>query len=126
MQILKHVAFIVLVPSVIVGGYYGFKYIKKKYDDKKSLTESEKLANEMRDKFKDVNTYDEFFEAVGYQPSHYMAGYELADLKKVSNIEKILTLEEIKFIYELAKLEPSKIPEDKQDEFLKLIHKVYP
>ncbi len=38
---LKHAAFIILVPSVVVGGYYGFKFLKKKYDDRKKSNENE-------------------------------------------------------------------------------------
>ncbi len=41
MQIFKHAAFIILVPSVVVGGYYGFKFLKKKYDDRKKSNENE-------------------------------------------------------------------------------------
>jgi hypothetical protein len=42
-RILKNIAFIVFVPSVVVGGYYGYKFIKKKYDDKKALTEKQNI-----------------------------------------------------------------------------------
>ncbi len=38
---LKHAAFIILVPSVVVGGYYGYKFLKKKYDDRKSGTQND-------------------------------------------------------------------------------------
>lgn len=33
--IIKNVLFIILVPSIIVASYYGYKFAKKKYQDYK-------------------------------------------------------------------------------------------
>lgn len=40
-KVIKTVLFVVLVPSVIVGAYYGYKFGKKKYDEWKSNKNTE-------------------------------------------------------------------------------------
>lgn len=39
-RVIKNVAFIILVPSIIVGAFYGYKYGKKKYDAWKQKKEN--------------------------------------------------------------------------------------
>lgn len=120
-QILKKIAFIVFVPSVIVGSYYGYKFIKKKLDDKKLDT----LTQQMRDKYTEITSFEDFYAGVPYQPSGKYMGYELAKLKDVKDIDKKITLDELKTIYEISKSEAGKINDEKGEEFLKILHKVY-
>jgi len=37
-RVIRNVLFIVFVPTVIVGAYYGYKYVRKKIEDKKNNT----------------------------------------------------------------------------------------
>jgi len=52
-RIIKNVAFIVLVPSVVVAGYYGVKFIqnrkKKKDSEKKDSEELDESKDELKD-----------------------------------------------------------------------------
>lgn len=122
-RILKNIAFIVFVPSVVVGGYYGYKFIKKKYDDKKSLTDKQKLDNEMRNKYKEINSFSDFYEGVKYQPSNSYFGYDLTILKDVPNLEKKITLDELKVLYKIAQKESKDITDDEGTQFTSLYSK---
>lgn len=122
-ELIKHIAFIVLVPSVVVGSYYGYKFIKKKWDDKKALTEKQKLDNEMRDKYKEINSFTDFYEGVKYQPSNSYFGYDLTLLKDVPNLEKKITLDELKVLYKIAQKEPKDITDDEGTQFTSLYSK---
>lgn len=122
-ELIKHIAFIVLVPSVLVGSYYGYKFIKKKWDDKKALTEKQKLDNEMRDKYKDINSFADFYEGVKYQPSNSYFGYDLTLLKDVPNLEKKITLEELKALYKISQKEPKDVTDDEGTQFTELYNK---
>jgi len=120
-QILKNIAFIVFVPSVIVGSYYGYKFIKKKLDDKKL----DALTKQMRDKYTEINSFEDFYAGVPYQPSGKYMGYELVKLKDVKDIDKKITLDELKYIYETSKIEAGKITDEQGTKFLDLMHKIY-
>ena len=121
--LLKHIAFIVFVPSVIVGGYYGFKFIKKKIDDRKALTEKQKSDNEMRDKYKEIKSFSDFYEGVKYQPSNSYFGYDLTLLKDVPNLEKKITLDELKVLYKISQKESKDITDDEGTQFTSLYSK---
>lgn len=116
-RILKNIAFIVFVPSVVVGGYYGYKFIKKKYDDKKALTEKQKLTAEMRKKYEEIKSFDDFHEGVKYQPSNSYFGYDLTLLKDIPNLDKKVTLDELKSIYKIAQKESKDVTEDEGNQF---------
>lgn len=126
-RVLKNIAFIVFVPSVIVGSYYGYKFIKNKYFNKDGVAPVKEVDVEtlkMREKYKDIKSFDDFFNGLVYQPSKSIYGYDLIQMKKVNNLENILTLDELKKIYEFAKME--KLTNSQMEEFLNIIHKVYP
>lgn len=116
-RILKNIAFIVFVPSVIVGGYYGYKFVKKKYDDKKALSDRQKLFREMQEKYKDINSISDFNEGVKYQPSNSYFGYDLTLLKDIPNLDKKVTLDELKSIYKIAQKESKDVTEDEGNQF---------
>lgn len=122
-RVLKNIAFIVFVPSVIVGGYYGFKFIKKKYDDKKAFSEKQKLDNEMRDKYKEINSFSDFYEGVKYQPSNSYFGYDLTILKDVPDLEKKINLDELKILYKISQKESKDITDDEGTQFTSLYSK---
>lgn len=126
-RVLKNIAFIVFVPSVIVGGYYGYKFIKNKYFNKEGVLPSKEVSAEtlaMREKYKDIKSFDDFFNGVIHQPNKNIYGYDLIQMKKVNNLENILTFDELKQIYEFSKIEI--LNNEQMVKFLDLIHKVYP
>lgn len=54
-EILKNIAIIVLVPTALVGAYYGFKFVSKKIKDKK-LKSNEALRKSSLNDVKPVDT----------------------------------------------------------------------
>lgn len=54
-EILKNIAIIVLVPTALVGAYYGFKFVSKKIKDKK-LKSNEALRKSSVNDVKPVDT----------------------------------------------------------------------
>ena len=120
------IALWIVVPTVLVGAYYGgkygYNYIKKKMDDKKL----DALTKQMRDKYTEINSFEDFYAGVPYQQSGTFMGYELVKLKDIKDIDKKITLDELKAIYEISKLEAGKITDEQSATFLDLMHRIYP
>lgn len=124
---------ILAVPTALVVAYFGYKYIKKKSDEKKekgkadALTkqhDAEKLA--CREKYKDINSVDDFIEGVKCveQPSQF--GYDFTIIgKQRKNLEK-MGMDKLRKLYELVKIETRQQTPKQQEEFLDLMHEVYP
>jgi hypothetical protein len=124
-RVLKNIAFIVFVPSVIVGGYYGYKFIKNKYFNKDGNVNIsvDKNTLAMREKYKDIKSFSDFHEGVKYQPSNSYLGYDLNILKDISNLEKNITLDELKVLYKISQKETSDITDSEGTIFLELYSK---
>jgi hypothetical protein len=126
----------IALPTILVAGFYGYKYIKNKVDSNKKSEELKK----MQEKYKEINSVDEFIEGVKYLDKPYQYGYDFNELyKKKIELEK-MSLDKLKRLYELAKkgfwnynnpsdtsVAASKGRTEKEDEeFLELIHIIYP
>lgn len=124
-RILKNIAFIVFVPSVIVGGYYGYKFIKNKYFNKDGASSIpvDKDTLSMREKYKDIKSFSDFHEGVKYQPSKSYFGYDLTLLKDVPNLDKKITLDELKVLYAISQKESKDITDDEGTQFSSLYNK---
>lgn len=122
-RVLKNIAFIVFVPSVIVGGYYGYKFIKNKYFNKNGNITVDKNTLAMREKYKDIKSFSDFHEGVKYQPSKSYFGYDLTLLKDVPDLDKKINLDELKVLYKISQKESKDITDEEGTEFTLLYSK---
>lgn len=125
----KVAAWIVL-PTILVAGFYGYKYIKNKVDTSKKSEELKK----MQEKYKEINSVDDFIEGVKYLDETSQYGYDFTQFgKKKIELEK-MPFDKLKRLYELAKKGQTSVSEtinsgrtNKEDEeFLELIHTIFP
>ena len=124
----------IALPTILVAGFYGYKYIKNKVASNKKSEELKK----MQEKYKEINSVDEFIEAVKYLDKTTQYGYDFNQFyKNKIELEK-MPLDKLKRLYELAKKgfwnynNPSDTStiksgrtEKEDEEFLELIHIIY-
>lgn len=97
-KIVKITAILVL-PTVLVLGYYGYKYYRRKQDEKNT----NKLILEMREKYDKINNIDDFVEGVKYVVQPIQFGYDLSMIKDKKDKIPTDNFDSIKDIYELIK-----------------------
>ena len=97
--------------------------LKKKEEE--ALSENQKFINSMREKYKQINNFDEFHEGVKYVEYPTPFGYDLRLLKQIENLSELITLDELKIIYETAKNGLAKNNEEENTNFLKLMHNIF-
>jgi len=114
-KILKITAIIAL-PTILVASYYGYKYIKRKSDEKK-----------IRDKYKTINSVGEFLEAIKYlnKDESIHLGYDMKLLKDKKEALDKLEIDKVKRLYELIKIPTIKQTPAEQDELLGIIKLIY-
>ena len=114
-KILKITAIIAL-PTILVASYYGYKYIKRKSDEKK-----------IRDKYKAVNSVDEFLESINYlnKDESIHLGYDIKLLNDKKEALDKLEIDKVKRLYELIKIPTIKQTPVEQDELLGIIKLIY-
>lgn len=112
---------IIVLPTVLVVGYFGYKYYKKRQE----LKRANSLLEEMREKYKNINNIDEFIEGLKYVVQTSQFGYDLAKMEsKKADLEK-LDFEGIKAIYELLKRSLSSRTEDENRMVLDFLTQLY-
>ena len=97
--------------------------LKKKEEE--ALSENQKFINSMREKYKEINSLNEFHEGVKYVEYPTPFGYDLRLLKQIENLSELITLDELKIIYETAKNGLAKNNEEENTNFLKLMHNIF-
>lgn len=97
--------------------------LKKKEEE--ALSENQKFINSMREKYKEINNFDEFHEGVKYVEYPTPFGYDLRVLKQIENLSELITLDELKIIYETAKNGLAKNNEEENTNFIKLMNKIF-
>jgi len=114
-KILKITAIIAL-PTILVASYYGYKYIKRKSDEKK-----------IRNKYKTINSVAEFLEAIKYlnKDESIHLGYDMKLLKDKKEALDKLEIDKVKRLYELIKISTIKQTPAEQDELLGIIKLIY-
>jgi len=114
-KILKITAIIAL-PTILVASYYGYKYIKRKSDEKK-----------IRDKYKTINSVGEFLEAIKYlnKDESIHLGYDMKLLNDKKEALDKLEIDKVKRLYELIKISTIKQTPAEQDELLGIIKLIY-
>lgn len=120
----------IALPTILVAGFYGYKYIKNKVDTSKKSEELKK----MQEKYNEINSVDEFIEGVKYLDETSQYGYDFTQFdKKKIELDK-MPLDKLKRLYELAKKGQTSVSKtinsgrtNKEDEeFLGLIHTIFP
>jgi hypothetical protein len=100
-------------------------YSLKKEDDKRK-TEQDKFVESMREKYKNINSFDDFNEGIKYVEYPVIAGYDLRLLKKLRpNTLDLITLDELKFIYESSKIGSAKMTDKENNNFYDVMHKMF-
>lgn len=119
----KIIILLVAILIVVIGYYIRSLVLKKKAEA--AMTQQEKFLESMREKHKDINSYDDFAAGIKYAKYPEIFGYDLRLLKRKQ--AEIVTLDELKFIYDMAKTGATgKSNDDKDMKFLDIIHKIYP
>ena len=135
---------ILAVPTIIVGGYYGYVYLKRKSDEKKagagSLTPSESQAEltlaelskpqtsdamvACRNKYKNIETVDDFIAGIQCAEQRSQAGYNVTQLKDHKPKLEQMGMVKLKKLYALI----NTVNKNNQEynDFLNLMHEVYP
>lgn len=116
----KIIILLVAILIVVIGYYIRSLVLKKKAEA--AMTQQEKFLASMRDKYKDVNSYDDFIAGIKYAKYPEVFGYDLRLLKRKQ--AELVTLDELKFIYEMTKTGVGK-DNDNDMKFLDIIHKIY-
>lgn len=114
------IAAVIILPTILVAGYYGGKFLKDKYQKKKIDAELEK----MKDKYAEINSVEDFLEGVKYLENTNEAGYNLLLLHNKQEELKKMGMDNLKKFYELSKI--SKKNDKEYEEWLDLIHMIYP
>lgn len=121
----KVAAWIVL-PVILVAGFYGYKYIQNKKEEAENLKNAE-LKKTMQQKYSEIKSVDDFLEGVKYLDETTQYGYDFTKLyQKKDELEK-MPFDKLKRLYDLAKKGEvglnanSRTPEE-DEEFLGLIN----
>ena len=118
----KKIIILVIAIIIVVAGYYiRSLVIKAREDAKKSV--QDKYLESMRDKYKDINSISDFMKGITYAKYPSVFGYDLRLVTR-DKLEKI-TLDELKFIYETAKVGVGTRGNDNDMKFLDVMHKMF-
>ena len=109
------IAAIIALPTVLVAGYFGYKYIKRKRDERK---ESQFILD-MREKYKNINSVDDFVQGVKYVSQPIQFGYDFKLIEKNKDKLSSINFDDLKDIYELMK---ENINDKSEDENIKMIN----
>lgn len=116
----KVTAWIVL-PTVLVGGFFAVKY----FIDKRNKSKEQQKLDEIRERYKNINNTDEFFEGIKYLEQPIQFGYDLSKLiDKKENIEK-MKFEDVKSFYDIIYKPLMDRTEEENNKFLETISKFY-
>lgn len=94
-------------------------------EEEKRKEAERKFIESMRNKYKDINSFNDFYEGVKYVQFPSLFGYDMRILKD-KKIENIITLEELKFLYDTAKVGLQARTNEQNEKFLNIMHKIYP
>ena len=113
---------IIAVPTAIVGAYFGYKYINKKIEEIKKRAFNDKMLKQ----YEKINNVDEFLEGIKYIEHRSTFGYKFDELAKKKTELEAMPFDKLKRLYELMRIPSEKLTPKEQEEFLDLIHIIYP
>ncbi len=117
------VVLIIALPTVLVASYYGYKFVKKKFFDEKLEIEKRKFNAEKRKEYGDINSVDDFINAVKYVDFENNFGYNLDKLETKKEYLKNIHLKKLKIIKSI--LYKEKLDEREKDELLIFLQGLY-
>ena len=112
---------LIVLPTVLVGGYFAVKF----FIDRKNKNKEEQKLNELRERYKNINNIDEFFEGIKYIEQPIQFGYDLSKLIDKKEIIEKMNFEDVKSFYDIIYLPLSKRTEEQNAKFLETIRKIY-
>lgn len=123
---------ILAVPTVIVGVYYGYVYLKKRSDEKKAELRLAELSKPQagadmvayRNSHKEINTVDDFIAGVQYAEHRLQFGYNVTQLSEHKPLLEKMGMVKLKRLYDLINIAEKTNAQD--EEFLNLMHEIYP
>ena len=120
---------IIGLPTVLVAGYYGYKYLKnrnKSIDElEKDVKEKNKYNAKMRGKFKDIKTVDDFIKGVKYLENDAPFGYSLGDLESKKTYLMSVNFNDVKEMYRLLNNGLANNSEEENMILIKFLEKMY-
>lgn len=116
----------IVLPAILVAGFYGYKYIQNKKEEAENLKNAE-LKKTMQQKYSEIKSVDDFLEGVKYLDETTQYGYDFTKLyQKKDELEK-MPFDKLKRLYDLAKkgevgLNANSRTAKEDEEFLELIN----
>jgi hypothetical protein len=111
----------VVFPTILVGGYFAAKY----FIDKRNKSKEEQKLNELRERYKNINNLDEFFEGIKYLEQPIQFGYDLSKLVDKKEIIEKMKFEDVKSFYDIIYKPLINRTEEENKKFLEIISKIY-
>jgi hypothetical protein len=111
----------VVLPTILVGGYFAVKY----FIDKRNKSKDEQKLNELRERYKNINNLDEFFEGIKYLEQPIQFGYDLSKLVDKKEIIEKMNFEDVKSFYDIIYKPLINRTEEENNKFLEIISKIY-
>lgn len=111
----------VVLPTILVGGYFAVKY----FIDKRNKSKDEQKLNELRERYKNINNLDEFFEGIKYLEQPIQFGYDLTKLVDKKEIIEKMKFEDVKSFYDIIYKPLINRTEEENNKFLEIISKIY-
>lgn len=107
----------VILPTILVGGYFAVKYIIDYRENKR--------IRDLREKYKNINNIDDFFEGLKYvvQPTQY--GYDLTKLIDKKDVLDKINFDELKKVYGLLTLKLNERNEEENQYILSFLDNIY-
>ena len=112
---------LILLPTVLVGGYFAIKF----FIDRKNKSKDEQNLNDLRERYKNINNIDEFFEGIKYIEQPIQFGYDLSKLIDKKEIIEKMKFEDVKSFYDIIYKPLINRTEEENTNFLEIISKIY-
>ena len=112
---------LILLPTVLVGGYFAIKF----FIDRKNKSKDEQNLNDLRERYKNINNIDEFFEGIKYIEQPIQFGYDLSKLVDKKEIIEKMKFEDVKSFYDIIYKPLINRTEEENNKFLEIISKIY-
>ena len=111
----------VVLPTVLVGGFFAVKY----FIDKRNKSKEQQKLDELRERYKNINNIDEFFEGIKYLEQPIQFGYDLTKLVDKKEIIEKMKFEDVKSFYDIIYKPLINRTEEENNKFLEIISKIY-
>lgn len=125
----KGIIILIVISILGVAGFYIYDYIKRKIAEKKErelFSAAEEADAQMRDKFVDIKSPDDFIQAVKYTRYKRPWGYDVSNLESKKAIIEKYSLSDLNKFKQTIYDGMSKGNEKQSFELLTFLQKLYP